>query len=49
VTLSSCRGCISEVTTDEGLCDRHSAHSNKTDRGEKKRAFPLGDFIFATR
>jgi len=45
-TLSSFRGCISEATTDEGLCDRHSAHGNKTaDRGEKKRAFPSGDSI----
>eukprot|EP00985_Skeletonema_marinoi_P016258 scaffold8676_cov139-Skeletonema_marinoi.AAC.5 len=45
-TLSSFRGCISEASTDEGLCDRHSAHGNKTaDRGEKKRAFPSGDSI----
>eukprot|EP00984_Skeletonema_dohrnii_P029285 scaffold19756_cov67-Skeletonema_dohrnii-CCMP3373.AAC.1 len=45
-TLSSFRGCISEATTDEGLCDRHSAHGNKIDRGEKKRAFPSGNSIF---
>eukprot|EP00985_Skeletonema_marinoi_P014470 scaffold7337_cov106-Skeletonema_marinoi.AAC.6 len=45
-TLSSFRECISEATTDEGLCDRHSAHGNKTaDRGEKKRAFPSGNSI----
>ncbi|KAK1742625.1 hypothetical protein QTG54_006222 [Skeletonema marinoi] len=47
-TLSSFRGCVSEATTttDEGLCDMHSAHDNKTaDRGEKKRAFPSGDSI----
>eukprot|EP00984_Skeletonema_dohrnii_P010302 scaffold3999_cov138-Skeletonema_dohrnii-CCMP3373.AAC.37 len=38
--------CISKATTDEGLCDRHSAHGNKAaDRGEKKRAFPSGDSI----
>eukprot|EP00984_Skeletonema_dohrnii_P005419 scaffold1907_cov73-Skeletonema_dohrnii-CCMP3373.AAC.10 len=44
-TLSSFRGCVSEASTDEGLCDRHSTHGNKTDRGAKKRAFPSGDSI----
>jgi hypothetical protein len=45
--LCSFRGCISDATTDEGLCDRHSTHiSNSLDEVvDRKRALPSGDSI----
>eukprot|EP00984_Skeletonema_dohrnii_P005687 scaffold2005_cov115-Skeletonema_dohrnii-CCMP3373.AAC.8 len=46
IHLCSFRGCISNATTDEGLCDGHAEHSkDNAYRGEKKRARPSEDSI----
>eukprot|EP00984_Skeletonema_dohrnii_P005417 scaffold1907_cov73-Skeletonema_dohrnii-CCMP3373.AAC.8 len=47
IRLCSFRGCISNASTDEGLCDMHLAHDNNycfADVG-KKRALPSGDSV----
>ncbi|KAK1742620.1 AP2/ERF family transcription factor [Skeletonema marinoi] len=48
IQLCSFRGCISNASTDEGLCDMHSAHDNNycfSEEAGQKRALPLGDSI----